>query len=89
MARVTVRVTEEQIQWALGAAKQDATYLISPNARSRAMQILMGEETPESDAARIILRDGGAQQGIYGTSQVPIMADWVKAATLLGVFDET
>lgn len=80
--------TEEQVQWALDAAKQDATYLISPNARSRAILILLSEDSPEADAARIILHDGGAQQGIYGHRATAIMSKWVEAATLLGVFND-
>jgi len=89
MSEITVRVTEEQVQWALGAAKQDASYLISPGARQRALSILSEEHNDVSDAARIILHDGGAQQGSMDPNlNVPLMAVWVKAATLLGVFDD-
>lgn len=48
---------------ALRAAHSDSCFLISPHARHRAVAALQGDDTPLADAARVILHDGGAQQG--------------------------
>ncbi len=73
--------------WALGAAKQDATYLISPTARQRAIVILKNDKSSLADAARVILLDGMAQQtGL--TTQTASMDVWREAAESLGVFDD-
>lgn len=78
--------------WALGAAKQDATYLISPTARHRALTILKDDKSNEAYAARVILHDGGCQQGGSGPSGMPYMIAsmdvWREAADALGVFDD-
>ncbi len=78
--------------WALGAAKQDAMYLISPTARHRAMQILKNVTTNQAYAARVILHDGGVQQGGNSFDGMPYMTAsmdvWREAADVLGVFDD-
>jgi hypothetical protein len=54
--------------WALQAAYQDSSYLISPNARVRALKILMTAPAHLTDtyvAAIGILQDGGEQQGSH------------------------
>ncbi len=79
--------------WALKAAKQDASYLISPKARHRAMTILKNDTSHAAYAARVILHDGGCQQGGTGIDGMPYMVCasmdvWREAAELLGVFDD-
>ena len=78
--------------WAVGAAKQDATYLISPTARRRAMQILRHVTSNTAYAARVILHDGGCQQGGTSFDGMPYMVAsmdvWREAADVLGVFDD-
>ena len=78
--------------WALGAAKQDAMYLISPTARHRAMTILKNVTTNQAYAARVILHDGGCQQGGTSYDGMPYMIAsmdvWREAADVLGVFDD-
>lgn len=78
--------------WALKAAKQDASYLISPTARNRAMHILKDDTTNEGYAARVILHDGGRQQGGSDAKGMPWMSAsmdvWREAADALGVFDD-
>ncbi len=78
--------------WAIGAAKQDALYLISPTARHRAMTILKDVTTNKAYAARVILHDGGSQQGGTNVTGNPYMVAsmdlWREAADVLGVFDE-
>lgn len=57
--------------WAMKAAYQDSSYLISPMARARALNILMSAEAVAVDpdkqnaygAAINLLQDGGEQQG--------------------------
>ena len=54
--------------WALQAAYQDSRYLISPNARVRALHILRNagaKETAVYMAAVALLLDGGEQQGTH------------------------
>ena len=84
--------TAGERQWALDAAKRDATYLISYRARQRALDILSSDESNEADAARIILHDGGAQQGGADRSGMAFssarMDAWRHAADILGVFEE-
>lgn len=81
---------ETPLAWALGAAKQDASVLISPRARARAMAILeTSPETAPIRAALLILRDGGAQQGLGDPYRAaPTLDSWRDAADLLGVFAE-
>ncbi len=78
--------------WALAAAKQDASYLISPKARHRAMHILKHDKSNKAYAARVILHDGGRQQGGDGPNGLPYMSAsmdvWREAAEALGVFDD-
>lgn len=80
-------------EWALDAARKDASYLISPRARASAIQILHGDHSSEADAARIILHDGGSQQGerspIGDLPYLPAtnLDTWREAANVLGVFD--
>ncbi len=78
--------------WALAAAKQDATYLISTTARHRAMTILKDDKSNEAYAARVILHDGGCQQGGTQLNGMPYMIAsmdvWREAADALGVFED-
>lgn len=78
--------------WALKAAKQDASYLISPKARQRALTILKSDTTNEAYAARVILHDGGRQQGGDDPKGMPYMSAsmdvWREAADALGVFED-
>ena len=76
--------------WALKAATQDASYLISPTARHRAMHILKNDTTNEGHAARVILHDGGRQQGGSDLKGMPYMSAsmdvWREAADASGIF---
>ncbi len=78
--------------WALKAAKQDASYLISPTARHRALTILKEDQSNSAYAARVILHDGGRQQGGDDPKGMPYMSAsmdvWREAAEALGVFDD-
>ncbi len=80
------------LTWALKAAKQDASYLISPTARHRALTILAEDQSNTAYAARVILHDGGRQQGGSDTRGMPYMIAsmdiWREAAEMLGVFDD-
>lgn len=77
---------ESPREWALGAARMDASLLISPRARERAIGILAMEPlTPETRAAMLILGDGGAQQGTEGYQFAPSLRAWRDAADTLGV----
>jgi len=78
--------TASEYDWAIGAATKDATYLISPTARRRAMDILDNYNTPRAIAAKVILKDGRGQQ--EGPPSMVSMDTWREAAELLGVFDD-
>ena len=70
---------------ALAGALADSNYLITPKARNRLWGVLVGDHSNEAEAARIILADGGQQQGIpaynsYGTGQ---LGRWVEAVDTL------
>ena len=81
---------EPDASWAKGAAKQDASFLISPTARTRALDLLRWDTSDEATAARVILHDGGAQQGgeYRGEAYVGVSLEtWRPAADLLGAFE--
>ncbi len=82
---------EQDVAWAKGAAKQDASFLISPTARLRALDILKNDYSNEADAARVILHDGGAQQGGVTNKGLPYISAsmdvWRDSADILEVFE--
>ena len=70
---------------ALRAAHQDTKLLISPSARRRSLAQLKGPGEIVA-AARLILRDGGYQQGLPEADKrwmAPTMEAWVIAARTL------
>ena len=78
--------TQESIrQDALKGALQDSSYLVTPKARLRLLKVLNGEDTPEANAARLILKDGGLQQGTH-TNPGSTLADWADAVDILSAY---
>lgn len=78
--------SEDPRGWAIAAAKQDASFLISPSARARALAYLADETDKLALAAKTVLLDGGSQQGLDGYKAQPF-DKWMNAADELGVFD--
>lgn len=68
---------------ALDAARMDSTYLVSPTARRNALAALEGDASPEADAARVILVDGGQQQGQFAGKRICTMVEWRDAVAVL------
>jgi hypothetical protein len=69
--------------WAIRAAAHDSAYLITPKARERAITILVSDNSPEADAARVILYDGMAQQGGIPMRAECTLSEWSEAVEVL------
>ena len=67
---------------ALRGALQDSAYLVTPKARLRLLKVLNGEDSPEANAAQLILKDGGLQQGTH-ESTGSTLGEWADAVDIL------
>ena len=70
---------------AIRAARLDSANLITPAARKRALKALTRDQTKVGLAAKLILTDGGQQQGLFTRRRSCTMSEWGKAAETLGV----
>lgn len=69
---------------ALMMACQDASLLVSPQARQRGLDALTEDESVEAQAAVVILLDGGAWQGLPGFNAYRhTFEDWLRAVKTL------
>ena len=70
------------LEWAQRAGWQDSCLLITPRARERALAILDNHRDDISNAARTILLDGGAWQGVKEYAYAD-MTTWANAQRTL------
>ena len=72
---------------ALRGALQDSSYLITPKARRKLWDVLADDDSSEAKAARLILTDGGHQQGIvtWGRPR-STLSEWADAVDILGAY---